>query len=590
MLKKIVLLLLISISIRAQISYYNPALPTPSSKVIISYNPFVDSAKFSINDDVYAIIWKYTTDGEYSSLYQKLIRNKNVFYSDILIDANASFYTIRFITLSQNAWDIKADLKFMVFGQDSKPVRNAHCMNMDFENYENESKSELLLYPNNYSVYRMLWFYYKFQKPDEYSSLISQELLRLEEIKDNSAELLYCKAYGNILLHQYEKALLLTKELVANFPKKSYTSSTLSSFLYELQTMNDKSEYYQKIIEKIEEYALKNLELESVWDLVASNSFSVFSDSCKQKVCEHWISFQPDNPTPYYFAGIVYKKNSELVKAERYYKNAIDLILQGKLRLYSDVSGKLSSRYLGGMYYGLADIKFQQKNYGEALGAVKTSQTILENPYHKLFQLEGDIWFELKNYFMAEKSYLEALRKGLPEAKNNLQNCYEKTHNTLDGFDSYLTSKLNPIFIDKKDEEKKAPAFNIIDIKGVNYSLDKLKDKVVVANFWFTGCGPCKQEIPALNELVNKYKNKNVLFIAFALDDDLKILNSYLKKTPFDYVIIPKSSEVAKDYKITLYPTHIIIDKKGNIVTTIEGGSDKIGKEISAIIDNQLRN
>lgn len=590
MLKKIILLLLVSISIRAQISTYNPLSPTPSSKVIISYNPFVDSAKFSINDDVYAIIWQHTTDGEYSSKYQKLIRDKNVLSCDIIIDTDAALYTVRFITLSQNAWDITADLKFMVIGQDGKSVRNAHCANMDFDNYENESRTELLLYPDNYSVYRTLWFNYKFQKPEEYRSLISKELLKLEEIKENSSELLYSKAYGNILLHQYEKALKFTKELVTNHQKKSYTSSTLSSFLYELETSNDKSEFYQQIKKIVEEYALANIELETVWDFVASLSFSVYSDSCIQKVCEYWLTKQPDNPSPYYYAGIVFKKKSELVKAEQYYKNAIDLILKGKLRLYSDISGKSSSRYLGGLYYGLSDIKYQLSDYGEALEAIKASQTVMENPYHKLFQLEGDIWFTLKNYVMAEKAYLEALKKGLPEAKNNLQKCYEKTHNTLDGFELYLTTKLDASLVDKKYVSKKAPDFNLTDIHNVNYSLKELKGKVIVMNFWFTGCGPCKQEIPALNELVNNYKNKNVLFIAFALDDDLKILNIYLKKTPFDYVIIPKASQVAKDYKITLYPSHIIVDKKGNIVTTIEGGSDKIGKEISAIIDNQLRN
>ena len=153
-LKKLVLLLLISISIsiQAQISSYSPLAPTHKSNVIISYNPFIDSAKYSINDDVYAIIWQNNSDGEYSSTYRKLTRDKNVLSCNIIVDTNAALYTIHFITLSQNSWDINADLKFMVFGLDGKPVRNAHHANMDFSNYENECKAELLSYPNNYSV------------------------------------------------------------------------------------------------------------------------------------------------------------------------------------------------------------------------------------------------------------------------------------------------------------------------------------------------------------------------------------------------------------------------------------------------------
>jgi len=588
--KKLVLLLLLTISIKAQISDYSPLTPIQTNKVVISYNPFIDSAQFSINDEVYAIIWQYHIDGEYSSTYQKLTPEKNILTCKIIVDSSAALYTIHFITLSTNSWDAKADLKFMVYGQNGKPVMNAHCANMNFDNYESESKAELLLYPANYSVYNTIWSNYKMQKPEEFNSLVSNDLLKLGEVKENSLQLLYAQVYGNILLHKFDDAIQLCHKFVAYYSRHSFAIITLTSLLKELESTNDKGDNYKQIKKMIEKYALENNDLQTVWDIVVSQSFYIYSDSCIQKVCESWISKQPENPTPYYFAGIISNQRSELLKAEQYFKKAITLILQGKLRLYSDISGKSSRDYLAGLYYFLSDIKYQQKEFGEALEAIKTSETILDNPYHKLFQLEGDIWYALKDYVRAEKSYLEALKKGLGEAKIGLQNCYGKTHNNLDGFDSYLSSQINQGTTNKKEEERKAPAFNINDIKGANYSLDKLKGKVVVVNFWFTGCRPCRQEIPVLNELVNKYKSEDVKFISFALDNDIKILRSFLKINPFNYIIIPNSSKVAEDYKIKMYPSHIIIDKKGNIVATIEGGYDKINKELSTIIDNQLRN
>ena len=67
---------------------------------------------------------------------------------------------------------------------------------------------------------------------------------------------------------------------------------------------------------------------------------------------------------------------------------------------------------------------------------------------------------------------------------------------------------------------KDAIPFSVTDIEGNEYSLNSLKDKIIVLNFWFVQCEPCVREIPELNNLVEKYKDKDVVFIAFnALDD-----------------------------------------------------------------------
>ena len=242
------------------------------------------------------------------------------------------------------------------------------------------------------------------------------------------------------------------------------------------------------------------------------------------------------------------------------------------------------------MYATLAEIEYKQNKFGEALAAIKASQTIMSNPYDKTFQVEGNIWFKLKNYVNAEQAYFEALKSGLSEAKNDIQKCYEITHNNINGFDSYLTEKLNNSDNDKKDKENIAPDFHLKDMNNVNYSLEKLRGKIIVMNFWFTGCAPCREEIPVLNDLVSKYGKKDVVFLGFALDDDMKRLHSYLKEYPFKYVIIPKATKVAENYKIRYYPTQVIINKQGRIVTKLVGGSNKALDEIPTIIDNQLRN
>lgn len=117
----------------------------------------------------------------------------------------------------------------------------------------------------------------------------------------------------------------------------------------------------------------------------------------------------------------------------------------------------------------------------------------------------------------------------------------------------------------------KMPKYNLTDLDGNNYNSDSLKGKVVVINFWFKACGPCKQEIPYLNGLVDYYKsNENVKFIALGLDDSIAC-GIFLQRIPYNYYIIPDSRSLAESWQIHGFPTHIIIDKKGKIILYCEG-------------------
>lgn len=99
------------------------------------------------------------------------------------------------------------------------------------------------------------------------------------------------------------------------------------------------------------------------------------------------------------------------------------------------------------------------------------------------------------------------------------------------------------------------------DINGIKHDFKNHTDKIVVLNFWFINCPPCKQEIPELNELVAKYKDhKEVVFIAIALDDASSLKN-FLKIMPFQYHIVDDGRFYADKYGVRSYPTHVIIGK-----------------------------
>ena len=113
-----------------------------------------------------------------------------------------------------------------------------------------------------------------------------------------------------------------------------------------------------------------------------------------------------------------------------------------------------------------------------------------------------------------------------------------------------------------KDGEKFS-GYKLTDINGNKYDIKDTKGKIVVLNFWFINCPPCKQEIPELNKLQAKFKDStNVLFLGIALDDKYD-LKEFLKTTPFSYNIVDSGRFYAERHKITAYPTHVVIGKDG---------------------------
>ena len=124
----------------------------------------------------------------------------------------------------------------------------------------------------------------------------------------------------------------------------------------------------------------------------------------------------------------------------------------------------------------------------------------------------------------------------------------------------------------KSEEEigKTANSFNVNDINGVNYSLDNLKGKVIVMNFWFVECKPCVMEMPELNEIVEEFKGQDVVFLGFAINDK-EAISKFLEKQEFNYNIIPDSRDLISSYGINSFPTHIIIDKESKVTFLTSG-------------------
>ena len=131
--------------------------------------------------------------------------------------------------------------------------------------------------------------------------------------------------------------------------------------------------------------------------------------------------------------------------------------------------------------------------------------------------------------------------------------------------------------------------FSSMDMNGNRISVSDFKGKVVVLKFWFVGCKPCIIEFPELNELVEEYESKDVVFLGITFDPKENV-SSFFEKTGkrFDYRILPDNMDVIKEYGVKSYPTHMVIDKEGIVQFVLAGGVPGVkallGKQIDKVL------
>jgi thiol-disulfide isomerase/thioredoxin len=116
-----------------------------------------------------------------------------------------------------------------------------------------------------------------------------------------------------------------------------------------------------------------------------------------------------------------------------------------------------------------------------------------------------------------------------------------------------------------------APGFELPDLQGTMVSLEDLRGKVVMLDFWATWCGPCRRSMPMLEELQSEYPEDLVL-LAINLEEPLELVRSFVDANEIkSRVLLDEELEVGRVYQSISIPMQVIIDREG-IVQHIEIG------------------
>lgn len=179
-------------------------------------------------------------------------------------------------------------------------------------------------------------------------------------------------------------------------------------------------------------------------------------------------------------------------------------------------------------------------------------------------------------------AFLEKLKSGnyLPLLLNSINDTlnYKLTKIPAKSFEDLSSVISNDAITEIKHfkmEGKPIAPFKFKDVNGIEYSSANTRGKIVLFKCWFIGCVACVKEMPKLNQLVALYKNrKDIVFISLAPDND-KALKEFFTRTKFDYSIVGNQDQyISKVLDVNIFPTHIIINKMGNIVSVVNNGDD----------------
>ncbi len=159
-------------------------------------------------------------------------------------------------------------------------------------------------------------------------------------------------------------------------------------------------------------------------------------------------------------------------------------------------------------------------------------------------------------------------------------------HFSAEGGEDGLFLKIGIIPI----KNKKAPGFCLENVKGERVELKNFKGKVVFINFWATWCGPCKEEMPSMEALYQKFKERGFVFLTISVDyEEKKKVKEFIDKHHYTFPVLIDSKCLTLDlYGVKGIPTTILIDKKGRMLGSAVGPRDWKHPEIVNILSQLI--
>ncbi len=192
----------------------------------------------------------------------------------------------------------------------------------------------------------------------------------------------------------------------------------------------------------------------------------------------------------------------------------------------------------------------------------------------------------------AQEFYLKGSlipQMGTNQCEEALRQVYEARHGSMAGFDTYFTAatdvgagdRKDEILAERLEEPKTLGSFALESLAGDTISSTVLEGKVAVINFWGTWCGPCKLELPGIQEFYDEVKDRgDVVFLTIANDTNPDVVRRYMESEGYTFPVLLDDGFVDES-NVRAFPTTWFADTEGKIWFEKRGWSVELAQEFT---------
>jgi thiol-disulfide isomerase/thioredoxin len=593
-------LLLLSLYVNAQAGRVYPAHPVVGDTIRISYHQRDAAAVLTGTALVFAKVTAYGQEGGYR-WHNLPLSGKDSLQAFFVVPPATASLAIRFYTLNKD--DEEAGKKLAVYNPNRQlPVAGARFEDFFSNNADSFFKQEIEQYPQHYLAYAKYFNVASMMKgAEESKALITSLLQPLEKVyqqqKDTSAGLLAALCVGYAKSGRLSQAKPILFRLFAVFPTQEETALAFSLYNYEYykatskQIENDVRQQLAFIFKQWSNAALNN-DTNVTYYLQGDSSLTVAD--FEQVLLPRYAQ----GTVPYYgldlLPGIYIDRRAKLDSARAMLLRTVRLFQDGSIQHHYRLSPTQYSLYVPFLLQRLAAADLLLQDYEAAVIHASAAIALIAgsntegNFLPDLLTIRASAYRRSDNLNMALEDYQRLYASGKETLLDSIKAIFPDCTVKEKSVEALVAALQKKPVTTASDKVAAMPDFTGKDLQGRAVKLSALKGKIVVINFWGTGCGPCIGEMPELNRLVKKYHdNKEVVFLAIT-GDDTERLKQFFKKRTFLYTIVNKAGAVSNAYDIQSLPVHIVIGKNGEALNRSIGARADIFEFLDKVISRSL--